>query len=214
MMETHPISDPKDIAPPKFGYNFPKKKIVETEFINAHEDFVKPQNPIAKRTTGYNKGHIRTMLQLDTFGPEHHKRVTESRQRGTTPHSPNPDRFEESSLGSTSRSRPNTGESVHSNSTSNSMVSSKPNVQMQDILSASVKLMNFPVRPMSPEIEDVLMDGHITEKYNVDPHANSVKWFKHYKQSQEVSEVMLYIYILLLLLYRSIIFIFNFVLYC
>lgn len=88
----HPVSDPNDISPPKFGYNFTKRP-KETQELQTHlEDFLQPQSQVIPRQTGYSKGHIRTVLELDTFGPNHSDAVSESRSLGNLPLSPNVDR--------------------------------------------------------------------------------------------------------------------------
>ena len=57
-----------------------------------HKDFLTPQDPVAKRQTGYNKGHIRSILKLETYGPLHSDALREERSRGSLPGSPNNDR--------------------------------------------------------------------------------------------------------------------------
>ena len=89
----HPVSDLKDICPPKFGYNFAKKKKAEEpELRTSIEDFLQPKDVTHERKSGYTKGHIRTILELDTFGPAHSEKVTEDRTSGKLPMSPNLDR--------------------------------------------------------------------------------------------------------------------------
>lgn len=90
--DMHPVSDKKDLCPPKFGYNFSKIKRAEPELRTSVEDFLQPKDQTHERKTGYNPGHIRTILQLDTFGPSHSEEVTEQRVAGTLPMSPNLDR--------------------------------------------------------------------------------------------------------------------------
>lgn len=88
----HPISDPRDISPPKFGYNFPRIPREHSELITSQEDFLQPRTLVESRRTGYSRGHIRSVLELDTFGPQHSDRVNEERLSGTLPTSPNLDR--------------------------------------------------------------------------------------------------------------------------
>ena len=87
----HPISDPKDINPPKYGYNYPRA-VKEPELRSSVEDFLQPRSLTGSRSTGYNRGHIRSILELDTFGPHHSEVVTDARLNGTLPMSPNIDR--------------------------------------------------------------------------------------------------------------------------
>ena len=88
----HPVSDPYDISPPKFGYNFTKRPRESQELRTGLEDFLLPQSQTIPRQTGYSRGHIRTVLELDTFGPNHSDSVSEGRSLGSLPLSPNVDR--------------------------------------------------------------------------------------------------------------------------
>lgn len=88
----HPISDPKDLHPPKYGYNFPRIPKDHSELHSTVEDFIQPKTLTARRNTGYNRGHIRSILDLDTFGPHHSQVVTYERLSGSLPISPNIDR--------------------------------------------------------------------------------------------------------------------------
>ena len=44
-----------------------------------------------------NSGHIRTILNLDTYGPQHSSTVADARKIGLLPLSPNTDRFQATS---------------------------------------------------------------------------------------------------------------------
>lgn len=92
----HPLSDPADRCPPKTGYSY-SKKLTEHDFFSKHEDFVKPKNPVSDRQTGYNRGHVRSILEFDTFGPEHSAKVCQQREEGSVPSSPNSDRYSQQS---------------------------------------------------------------------------------------------------------------------
>ena len=60
---------------------------------HAHKDFIDTRNPVKDRNqTGYNRGHIRSILQLEAFGPQQSDAVREERSRGSLPQSPNTDR--------------------------------------------------------------------------------------------------------------------------
>jgi hypothetical protein len=56
------------------------------------EDFLQPSDPTRRRQTGYSPGHIRSVLHLDTFGPNQAKDVESQRRRGSLPSSPNSDK--------------------------------------------------------------------------------------------------------------------------
>lgn len=63
------------------------------------EDFLRPHSPVTPRTTGYEVGHIRSLLKVDTFGPANSLRVSRERESGQLPpHSPNVDRFRNESV--------------------------------------------------------------------------------------------------------------------
>jgi hypothetical protein len=88
----YPISDPLDISPPPFGYNFKKNPRYHSELRSSIEDFIQPKDQVSPRSTGYSRGHIRSILELDTFGPQHSDRISESRSHNSLPLSPNLDR--------------------------------------------------------------------------------------------------------------------------
>jgi hypothetical protein len=60
-------------------------------FIDTHgiQDFVQPRVLTRERKTGYSPGHIRSVLELDTFGPNNGESVEARRQAGVLPSSPN-----------------------------------------------------------------------------------------------------------------------------
>jgi len=87
-----------------------------------HGDFLNPRSSSGQRTTGYAPGHIRSVLQLDTYGPEHSREVENKRGAGLLPDSPNCDRNRElrlevcaemnkKTLRGFERAAPNTGRS-------------------------------------------------------------------------------------------------------
>ena len=57
------------------------------------KDFIDPKDPVNNRQVGYNKGHIRSLLDLDTYGPNNSREIMERREDGSLPASPNTDRF-------------------------------------------------------------------------------------------------------------------------
>ena len=62
------------------------------EKVEKVEDFIKPYDLLSDRKTGYNAGHIRSILSLDTYGPNHSILVQKERILGNKPQSPNSDR--------------------------------------------------------------------------------------------------------------------------
>lgn len=170
LCDIHPISDPNDIAPPKFGYNFSKKKLSTAGLRTSPEDFIQPYDPTHERKTGYSRGHIRSVLQLDTYGPNHSERVHSARRKKMVPaESPNVDR---------NFSRPGTGHaSPRSHYSDNFSATGKSEMSK----SRSCNFIDSIKREdLSPEIVDVLENPHITSKYSVDPHANSLRWYTNY----------------------------------
>lgn len=92
LCDIHKNRAPHDIANPKRGHepvkNF-KKKPVPVELQTKIEDFLQPGDPTRRRQTGYSPGHIRSVLHLDTFGPNQAKAVDTQRKQGLLPISPN-----------------------------------------------------------------------------------------------------------------------------
>ena len=73
------------------------------------EDFVRPDDQFSPRITGYEHGHVRSLLKLDVFGPASSAAVEKEREQGILPRSPNVDRHTLLSPGYTLR--PDTGNS-------------------------------------------------------------------------------------------------------
>lgn len=94
LLDLHQFHAPKDIATPKFPITKSlKKKPPPAELRTFVEDFLQPKNLTRKRVTGYSPGHIRSLLDLDTFGPNHSQSVEKKRSTGLLPISPNASRF-------------------------------------------------------------------------------------------------------------------------
>ena len=70
-----------------------REKEVQPERPTQVEDFLQPKCPLRDRKTGYSAGHIRSVLELDTFGPNHSEFVEAMRMSGELPASPNYNRF-------------------------------------------------------------------------------------------------------------------------
>ena len=94
-----------------------KKETLEREAhlfnnIIPPEDFLRPDDTTSPRSTGYERGHIRALLKVDTFGPVSSSVTALERSLGMIPpHSPNIDRYRSEggsvSLGSKGSSRLN-----------------------------------------------------------------------------------------------------------
>lgn len=62
------------------------------EHMHPLEDFVRPYDLESRRSTGYEYGHVRSLLKLDTFGPTNSASILKRRAEGELPASPNLDR--------------------------------------------------------------------------------------------------------------------------
>jgi len=71
------------------------------------EDFVRPEDQFSPRQTGYEHGHIRSLLKLDTYGPAGSRAISRERDQGNKPRSPNVDRHLVISPASTTRANGN-----------------------------------------------------------------------------------------------------------
>lgn len=94
LLDLHQFHAPKDVATPKFPITKSlKEKPPPAELRTFVEDFLQPKNLTRRRVTGYSPGHIRSLLDLDTFGPNHSQKVEAKRSSGILPMSPNMSRF-------------------------------------------------------------------------------------------------------------------------
>ena len=96
----HPYSDPLDR-----GRTYSKSRLqIKDKDLSPLPmgDFLQPEDVTRPRSTGYNSGHVRSMLKLDNFGPEAARRNRYAREVGMLPDSPNIDR--EKAIESVSRS--------------------------------------------------------------------------------------------------------------
>lgn len=71
------------------------------------EDFVRPEDQFSPRQTGYEHGHIRSLLKLDAYGPAGSRAISRERELGNKPRSPNVDRHLVLSPDSTMRANGN-----------------------------------------------------------------------------------------------------------
>mmetsp|Transcript_23978 Transcript_23978/g.39967 ORF Transcript_23978/g.39967 Transcript_23978/m.39967 type:complete len:471 (+) Transcript_23978:26-1438(+) len=62
------------------------------ETMKPLDDFIRPNDQVSPRQTGYQPGHVRSILKLDTYGPAASASVNRERELGIKPHSPNIDR--------------------------------------------------------------------------------------------------------------------------
>ena len=110
----HPYSDPLDRGR---TYNMSRLKDPERNLDPMPSgDFLQPNDPVRPRSTGYSAGHTRTILGLDSFGPESSKRLELARMVGELPASPNVDR-ERTMNRSQSPNQPNSARSTSTVST-------------------------------------------------------------------------------------------------
>ena len=78
--DLHQLKDQGSIMPVKFTYSR-VQVAAPIERVRSHQDFVQPADPLnIHRNTGYNAGHIRSILALDVFGPNHSIAVEEKRR--------------------------------------------------------------------------------------------------------------------------------------
>lgn len=93
LTDLHPLKDVRGLNIGK-KYNFSR---VSTATIDPDvpplDDFVRPNDVISPRSTGYTQGHMRSLLHFDTFGPQSSRIATLGREIGLLPESPNVDRY-------------------------------------------------------------------------------------------------------------------------
>jgi len=100
--DMHQLKDPKDIDKSK---KFTRSILFEKEqhdsmtlkdyqfqTLKPVEDFIRPEDQFSPRQTGYEHGHIRSLLKLDTYGPSGSRSISREREQGHLPRSPNVDR--------------------------------------------------------------------------------------------------------------------------
>lgn len=101
--DMHPTKDPKDIDKRKqFTYSIrsmqdrlDKKAKEDDDFrrMKHIDDFIRPEESGSPRSTGYEQGHIRSLLHLDIQGEAASLNATADREHGILPLSPNVDRY-------------------------------------------------------------------------------------------------------------------------
>lgn len=88
----HPYRDPLDKYKKFTKTRIPLRGDDADDLLSKQTDFLMPRDLTHARKTGYNPGHIRSVLQLDTYGPAHSAEVERQRNEGLLPVSPNLDR--------------------------------------------------------------------------------------------------------------------------
>lgn len=98
----HPAKDAQNIdRSVKYNYSilFEKERRDKEQLDTLHfeemppmEDFLRPMDATSPRSTGYESGHIRSLLKLDTYGPTNSMQATRERDINNLP-LPNVDRY-------------------------------------------------------------------------------------------------------------------------
>lgn len=100
----HPYKDPKDIDTTHKYTSSRRLEVSKLEKTNLEEyqfakmkpidDFLQPRDSTSPRRTGYEVGHIRNVMKLDSYGPTDSRQNTREREmsRGSLP-PPNVDRY-------------------------------------------------------------------------------------------------------------------------
>jgi hypothetical protein len=90
-------------------------KEYQFQHLKPIDDFVRPDDQLSPRMTGYEHGHIRSLLKLDVYGPAASVTIERERDSGVLPRSPNVDRHQVLNPHHTlAISRPGTSQSVAS----------------------------------------------------------------------------------------------------
>jgi len=102
LYDMHPYYDPHDIGGTVYNRSILKiraeqrcKSNNNEDDINnkeVMEDFLEAADPIRPRSTGYSRGHLRSIAKVDTFGPADSLQKTQQRELGLLP-PPNIDRY-------------------------------------------------------------------------------------------------------------------------
>ncbi|RYG60319.1 hypothetical protein EON64_19395, partial [archaeon] len=98
----HPYKDTQDIDPKK-KFTFSAKSLTDLldqerkdmeamQHLKPLDDFLRPDDPYSPRSSGYEQGHIRSLLKLDIYGPNSSAKASKEREAGILPLEPNVDR--------------------------------------------------------------------------------------------------------------------------
>lgn len=101
LYDMHPYYDPHDIGGTVYNRSILKIREEQRDKSNydddihdkeVMEDFLEASDPIRPRSTGYSRGHLRSIAKVDTFGPADSLEKTLKRELGLLP-PPNPNRY-------------------------------------------------------------------------------------------------------------------------
>ena len=207
----HVLKDPKDIAldKKKFTYsrrsNQTKKEqtlLDDWNFKNLKplEDFVRPEDINSPRNTGYNSGHIRSILKLDVFGPTSSMVAARERETGRILSPTHTDRYallspsyKLSLSNSPQSSRATSAQSSISGHSSNMkstddhmrqskfMASSSISTTTADITELRDKVMSKKMLKFTPKLNNQSAPTiKVEDRLVLDPFIRRTEWFKSY----------------------------------
>jgi len=100
--DMHPLKDPGDLDKKhkytrsiKYDKDISDRMALDEYHFQTMppiEDFLRPGSPVTPRSLGYEPGHIRSLLKLDTYGPAESVNLQKMRDSGLLPITPNIDR--------------------------------------------------------------------------------------------------------------------------
>jgi hypothetical protein len=186
-----------------------REKIAHEELmfknLSLLEDFVRPGSPVTPRTTGYEHGHIRSLMKLDTYGPSGSRVNTGDRESGRLP-SPNVDRYVRVSpnhkltfrgdLMSAGSSRTSTSQSSRSppSSPGDGTINSRdnPSISMHSLFHSSSKPSSALDLTIPSSLKGELrgtLPKRITDedRFMLDPLVRRKKWHHTYVQQAKVN---------------------------
>ncbi len=189
-----------------------KEKLEHEEkmFNSLHplEDFVRPENPVSPRQTGYEHGHIRSLFKLDTYGPTSSRLNTGDRESGRLP-LPNVDRYVRvspthkltlrSDVWSSNSSRTSTSQSTRSSflsSTGGESIRDKPSSSMRSLFHSSSRIQTPHDLTIPPSLRGAegKLEQRITKEDRImlDPLIRRKHWHQTYVERVKVSIPILF----------------------
>eukprot|EP01041_Mallomonas_annulata_P003546 gene3546-7057_t len=193
--DMHPIRDERDINPPKTGYTYTRRRNENiSELYSNIEDFIQPDDPTRPRSTGYNPGHVRSMLGFDTFGPRQSERHSREREEGSLPQRHNIDRNSPSTTDSGYRNSADfSSNSVGSSLQSSAAFQRSTTIPISLTYNGSMPFAGVATLSLSPShsvnstLHTTIVDP--TEKLLVDPRGKGLLWHDSHKyQLQEIKK--------------------------